>query len=86
MYGKRLMDAFDAEGRVSRGQDDFETAFVMSAMENAVNNYLHGATPAELRVRVLRHIADVLADERIQLSDTERTAYEYATLVVESVD
>lgn len=85
MYGKRLMDAFYAESRAHLDRDEVEQALVMSAMENAVNNVMHGRPADELRAAVLRHIESVLDDERLELSDVERETYARARNVVESV-
>lgn len=84
-YGKRLMDAFFAEGRVFRSRDEYAEASVMDAMENAVNNVMHGLGAEETRNHAVRHVEYVLGDTRIELSDEERAAYGYALDVIESV-
>lgn len=84
-YGKMLMDAFNAKANDFRDRNEYEQAFVMDSMENAVNNVMHGRTEDEIRAHALRHIGLVLADERMALSDTERATYEVARSVVRSV-
>lgn len=84
-YGKRLMDAFFAEGNSFRARNEYAEASVMDAMESAVNNVMHGLEGAEVRSRVVQHVMLVLDDERIALSDGERAAYAYALDVIETV-
>lgn len=75
MYGKRLMDEFDAARQMFLDQDAFEQAGVMNLMENAVNNVMHGLPPQEVRAAVYRSIDSSLSDERLGFSEVERAVF-----------
>jgi hypothetical protein len=85
MYGKQLMDAFDAERRDFLRRDEFAAAEVMSNMESAVNNVMHGRPAQEIHDYAVDHIGRVLGDGRIALYRAERDAYKYALDVIDSV-
>lgn len=84
-YGKLLMDAFYAEAVAFRARDEYEQAFIMDSMENAVNNVMHGRPAHEIRERSVAHIHSILGDGRIELSEVERETYAYALDVIDSV-
>lgn len=84
-YGKRLMDAFFAEGHDFRARGEYAEASVMDAMENAVNNVMRGLGAEETRDHAVRHVGYVLGDARVELSDEERASYVFALDVIESV-
>lgn len=85
MYGKRLMDEFDAARQMFLDQGAFEQAGVMNLMESAVNNVMHGLPPAEVRAAVTRYIDSSLADERLGFSEVEQATFARARHIVDEM-
>lgn len=83
MYGKRLMDEFYAAHQMFLDQDAFEQANVMSLMENAVNNVMHGLAPEQVRAAVYRYIDSSLSDGGF--SEVERATLARARRIVDEM-